>query len=104
MPKKPISMTLEESNLLWLKGVTERAGARSVSETLDQLITAAREQGDTAARSARSVVGTVDILASDPRLEHANEAISALFAESLARPMLAKEAAATLRTSRRSRG
>ena len=45
MAKQAISVTLDADNLTWLKGRAGAAGLRSVSELLDQLVTAARESG-----------------------------------------------------------
>ena len=45
MPKKAVSVTLGTDNLLWLKGRAGAAGARSMSELLDRLITEARTAG-----------------------------------------------------------
>jgi hypothetical protein len=45
MPKKGISVTLQDDNLLWLKGRTVAVKGRSLSETLDDLVTAARTGG-----------------------------------------------------------
>ena len=67
MAKQAISVTLEADNLTWLKGRAGAAGVRSVSELLDQLVTAARESGG--AGHATSVVGTIDIDPGDPMLE-----------------------------------
>jgi len=39
------------------------------------------------------VVGTIDIDPGDPLLEHADEAIGALFEASLGRPLMVKESA-----------
>ena len=100
MPKKPLSVTLEESNLLWLKG---RAGAtkrRSLSEALDQLITSARTGGH-GADTARSVVGTIDIASGDPRLETADAYLQQTFAASLQRPFLARETPPGYQASRK---
>lgn len=91
MAKKAVSVTLDESNLVWLKGLTERSGVRSLSETIDRLISAARERGDTPATATRSVVGTIDIAAADPNLDHADLALGQLFAKSLSRPLLVRE-------------
>ena len=82
MPKKPLSVTLEEDNILWLKGRTRAGKQRSLSEALDTVVTAARTRGD--ASDARSVVGTVDIAAADPALRGADAALRALFDASLA--------------------
>jgi hypothetical protein len=91
MPKQAISITLEADNVTWLKGRAGAAGLRSVSELLDQLVTAARESG--AGGGATSVVGTIDIDPGDPLLERADEAIGALFEASLGRPLMVKETA-----------
>lgn len=103
MSKKAVSLTLDEANLLWLKGLTERSGARSVSETVDRLITSARESGVAATASARSVVATIDIADTDPGLEQADAATRELFARSLSRPFLVKEERTSYRPSRRPR-
>ena len=89
MAKHAISVTLEADNLTWLKGRAGAAGLRSVSELLDQLVTAARASGHIG--SSRSVVGTIDVDASDPWLEGADEAVRVLFDASLRRPLMVKE-------------
>ena len=85
MAKQAISVTLGIDNLTWLKGRAGAAGVRSVSELMDQLVTAARQSGRVG--PARSVAGTIDIDASDPRLEGADRAVRALFETSLGRPL-----------------
>jgi hypothetical protein len=104
MPKRPVSLTLEDSNLVWLRGVTARSGGRSLSETVDRLITSAREAGGAAAAASRSVAGTIDISASDAALDGADVAITALFAQSLSRPMLVADARASFTRKRPRRG
>ena len=104
MRKKAVSLTLEESNLVWLRGVTARSGARSLSETVDQIVSAARESGDAHPQSIRSVVGTIDINESDPLLEAADVVVGGIFERSLARPFLVKEHKASDGAKRRSRG
>lgn len=99
MPKKPVSLTLEEANIAWLKGVTARSGGRSVSDTVDRLITSARESGVGA--PARSVVGSIDLPAHDTTLVAADVAVRDLFAESLSRPFLVNETRAALTPKRR---
>jgi hypothetical protein len=91
MPKQGISVTLSESNLLWLKARTQAAKARSVSETLDGLVTEARLAGQVPQALVRSVVGTVDVAADDPNLERADTFIRDLFSSSTGRPVLARE-------------
>ena len=107
MPKKPLSVTLEESNLLWLKGRAAATKRRSLSEALDELITAARAGGHGAV-TARSVVGTIDIAPGDPRLETADAYLQEEFATSLRRPFVARETSPTYpslrKTLRRRRG
>lgn len=88
MAKHAISVTLEADNLTWLKGRAGAAGVRSVSELLDQLVTAARASGHIG--PSRSVVGTIDLDASDPWLEGADEAVRGLFDASLRRPLMVK--------------
>jgi hypothetical protein len=89
MAKQAISVTLEADNLTWLKGRAGAAGLRSVSELLDQLVTAARASGRVG--PSRSVVGTIDLDASDPWLEKADEAVRTMFDTSLGRPLMVKE-------------
>jgi hypothetical protein len=89
MPKRAISVTLEADNLTWLKGRAGAAGLRSVSELLDQLVRAARESGH--AGPSRSVVGTIDLDASDPWLERADAALREMVDTSLGRPTMVRE-------------
>ena len=89
MAKQAISVTLEADNLTWLKGRAGAAGLRSVSELLDQLVTAARASGH--GGPSRSVVGTIDIDASDPWLDGADEVLHAMFDASLGRPLMVKD-------------
>jgi len=104
MAKRPVSLTIDESNLVWVRGVAERSGARSLSEAVDRLITAARESGGVAAADARSVVGTIDISATDAALDGADQAMRDLFAQSMSRPMLARDARVSSTPKRRRRG
>jgi hypothetical protein len=93
MGKQAISVTLDTDNLTWLKGRTGAGGVRSVSQLLDQLVTAARRSGRVG--PSRSVAGTIDIDARDPLLEHADAAVRHLFEESLRRPLMVRETEAT---------
>lgn len=86
MPKRPISLTIEESNLLWLKGRARVTAGGSVSEAVDQLVAEARAGRLGRSEPSRSVVGTID-LAQDPLLADADVAVRATFAASLARPV-----------------
>jgi hypothetical protein len=82
MPKKPLSVTLDEANLLWLRGRASATKRRSLSEALDAVVTAART-GGLGASAARSVVGTVDIALDDPLLLSADAAVAGLVTSSL---------------------
>ena len=90
MAKQAISVTLDSDNLTWLRARAGTLGVRSVSELLDQIVTAARE-GGAATGQARSVRGTIEIDAADPALEQADTAVRALFETSLRRPLIVRE-------------
>jgi len=90
MPKIPLSVTLEENNLLWLKGRVASTKRRSLSEALDDILTSARTGGP-GASAARSVVGTIDITPDDPDLAGADAFVQSLFAASVQRPFLARK-------------
>ena len=89
MSKRAISVTLHSDNLTWLKARVGAIGARSVSDLLDQLVADARRA--TPGGSVRSVVGTIDIDASDPLLNGADDILRTLVDASLKRPTLVKE-------------
>ncbi|MBI4476927.1 MAG: hypothetical protein HY654_07120 [Acidobacteria bacterium] len=91
MAKKAVSVTLETDNLLWLEGRTRAWGRRSLSETLDRLITEARGSARFPAGKIPSVAGTIEINPSDPDLSKADSYVRALYEESLSRPMLVRE-------------
>ena len=99
MAKRAISVTLDADNLTWLKGRAGAAGLRSVSELLDQLVTAARESGRIG--PLRSVVGTIDIDASDPLLDGADDVVRGLYEMSVRRPLMVKETKAEYQLPRR---
>ena len=99
MGKQAISVTLDADNLMWLKGRAGAAGIRSVSELLDQIVSAARTSGQIG--PSRSVVGTIDLDATDPWLEGADEAVRGMFDASLGRPLMVKEASPGYGTARR---
>ena len=89
MNKKAISVTLDADNLTWLKGRVGAAGLRSVSDLLDRLVTDARSRRSVA--PVTSVVGTIDVDASDPLLLNADAAVRDLIDASLGRPLRVKE-------------
>ena len=91
MAKKAVSLTLDEGNLLWLKGRARVASGGNVSEAVNQLVSEARAGRLGASATPRSVVGTVDISIADPRLGRADAALKDLFTASLGRPMMVRE-------------
>lgn len=91
MSKRALSVTLDPENILWLKARARGARSRSVSETLDRLVSEART-GRATATKARSVRGAIRIDESDPDLRLADDAVRKMIGASLAR---------TLRSERR---
>jgi hypothetical protein len=89
--KKPVSVTLGEENLLWLRGQATASASGSLSQVLDRLIEDARTAGRAETASIRSVVGTIDLPAGDDDLSGADGYIRTLFDRSLGRPMLVRE-------------
>jgi hypothetical protein len=85
MPKRAVSITLDEANLLWLKG--QGHGHGNLSAAVDDLITAARSGRSGVPAAVRSVVGTIDLAADDPELGRADSVVRDLFAASLSRPL-----------------
>jgi hypothetical protein len=100
MPKRGISVTLRDENLLWLKGRTLAAKGRSLSETLDSIVTAARTGGPGPGAAVRSVAGTIDIAADDPDLARADDYIRGLVDDSVRRPVLRRESPPPYRPGR----
>ena len=90
MPKKAVSLTLDEANLLWLKGRARVLAGGSLSEAVDQLIDEARAGRLGAAEPPRSVVGTIDV-PDDRVLSQAAGELRGLFDVSLARPFMVHE-------------
>jgi hypothetical protein len=101
MPKKAVSLTLDEANLVWLKG--RAYGQGNLSAAVDNLITAARAGRLGAPAQVRSVVGSIDLAADDPRLERADRTMRDLFAASLTRPFRVPGARASYEPVRRAR-
>jgi hypothetical protein len=89
--RKAISITLNEGNLLWLKGQAGATAKGSVSEVIDAIVTEARRQGHAQAGAVRSVAGTIDLPEDDPELRGADAYIRGVFDASLRRPMLVRE-------------
>ena len=101
MPKKAVSLTLDETNLVWLKG--RGYGQGNLSAAVDELITAARAGRLGAPSPVQSIVGTIDLAADDPQLERADSAMRDLFAASLARPFRVSEAGPSYTPARRTK-
>ena len=99
MMKQAISVTLDAENLLWLRGQTHAAGARSISAMLDRLISRARMGEYELGAGARSVVGTIRVSDADPKLLGADAALRALFPP----PVIGENAAGYLRSRKRPR-
>ena len=89
MRKKAISVTLDAENLTWLKGRVGASGLRSVSDLLDRLVNDARSRRSVA--PVTSVVGTIDVDASDPLLLRADATVRDLMDASLGRPLRVRE-------------
>jgi len=90
MPKRAISLTLEEANLLWLKGRARVLAGGSLSGAVDHLIDEARAGRLGAVAPARSVVGTIDV-PDDAALVEGSEVLRSLFAGSLSQFPTAQE-------------
>lgn len=101
---KPISVTLAEDNLLWLRGQAARTAKGSVSAVLDRIVSEARAGGRTDPAAVRSVAGTIDLPDDDPDLAHADEYIRSLFAASARQPMLVRERSSQYSARQRRRG
>ena len=90
MAKTAISLTIQQTNLLWLKGRARVVAGGSLSEAVDQLITEARAGRLGRHDPPRSVVGTID-LPDDLAFETAAHGMTTLFETSLARPIFVHE-------------
>ena len=93
MPKKAISLTLNDANLVWLRGRARLMTGGSISEAIDQIVAEARSGRLGAAHPSRSVVGTID-LGDDQDLSGADEVVRGLVSHSLQRPLTINDAAA----------
>jgi hypothetical protein len=98
MAKTAISLTIEQTNLLWLKGRARIVAGGNLSEAVDQLITEARA-GRLGQADARSVVGTID-LPDEESLAAGKDTMAGLFTRSLSRPIFAHETAPGYRATK----
>jgi hypothetical protein len=89
--RRPISVTIDEDNLLWLKAQAAATSRGNVSAVLDRLVAEARAEGRTDMKAVKSVSGTIDLPATDPDLEGAATYIRDLFDRSVGRPLLMRE-------------
>ena len=101
MAKKAVSLTLDEANLLWLRG--RGYGRGNLSAAIDTLIAEARAGRLGGSAPVRTVVGTIDLPADDPLLSRADATVHELFAQSLARPLQVRETRTSHQTIPRSR-
>lgn len=99
--KRAISVTIDEDNLLWLKGQAGASASGSVSEVVDRLIGEARAGGRTDAAAVRSVVGSIDLPRDDEDLAGAEAYVRTIFERSLARPMAVRDRPPVRKTKRR---
>lgn len=90
MPRKAVSVTLDELNLTWLRSRARLTADGNLSQALDRLVTDARTGGGTKT-PVRSPVGLVTLPPDDPDLSKAKAAVRRLFEESLARPLYVRE-------------
>lgn len=79
MTKRALSVTLTPDNIAFLRARTLKTGARSVSETLDTLVSEARTSS-ASVHPVTSIKGLASIAAEDPDLAGADEAVRRLFA------------------------
>jgi hypothetical protein len=100
MPKQPVSVTLDADNLLWLRARAASRKRRSLSDALDEILTAVRT-GPHGVEASRSVVGTIDIAADDPALLRADAYLREEMEASLARPIAVHEARAPYKVPRK---
>ncbi len=75
MNKQAVSVTLAVENLRWLQAQALARRSRSLSATLDQILSEARGRSG----PARSVVGALTIDESDPELLDADRVLRGLF-------------------------
>ncbi len=90
MPKAPISVTLDTGNLIWLRGRVASLKKRSLSDAIDEIVTAART-GGAGVEQSRSVVGTIRLAEDDPGLRQADAYLRSRFDDSLGRPLVVHE-------------
>jgi hypothetical protein len=83
--RKPVSVTLDQDNIIWLKGRARASARGSLSDVLDRLVTRARLEGRTDDGAIRSVVGTIDFPDDDESLAEMDALVRSAFEESFER-------------------
>jgi hypothetical protein len=79
MRREPISVTLTPANLAWLRARAASGERKSVSRTLDALISEVRTNAGEPPKPVRSVVNTISIPSSDDALAEADASVRRLF-------------------------
>lgn len=97
--RRPISVTLDEENLLWLRSEALASEQGNLSRALDRIVRDARLARRGATGTGRSVKGTIGPVPDDVELEEAAEEVRAMFARAASGALLARE-----RTPARRRG
>src|SRR5215510_14102820 len=98
MTKRAVSITLDVENVTWLKGRVGATGCRSVSELLDRLVSEARVKK--AVGPSTTVVGTIDVDASDPMLLGADRLVRGLVDASIGQSVMVRESSPAYGTRR----
>src|SRR5688572_3567270 len=93
--RKALSVTLQETNVLWLRGQAAASAKGSVSDLLDRRVTEARVARQIDPGAIRSVQGTIDLPDDDAHLAQSDAYVRSLFDASLRRPVLVKEVGPT---------
>lgn len=102
--RKPVSVTLDQDNIIWLKGQALASTRGSLSDVLDRLVTRARLEGRTDGGTIRSVVGTIDFSDDDESLAEMDAFVRSCFEESFQRTeALLREQPAPYRARRKVR-
>jgi len=87
MSRKAITLELESANLLWLEDQAATSGRQTLSEVINEILAKLRGSRADKPSSVESIREMIEISDDDPNLEGADEALRALFAESLGRDL-----------------
>lgn len=83
--RKAVSVTLQQDNIVWLKGQAAATARGSLSEVLNRIVTDARIGGRGDSGAIRSVVGTIDFAVDDKSLAEMDAFVRSRFDQSLER-------------------